>query len=74
MITIYVWPDDSWCYEDEVEQMTPWKGDDYFELTVPEGEDTQKYLNEYLAQSNTSPKYQHCPKCDEYVDIIHIHR
>jgi DNA-directed RNA polymerase subunit M/transcription elongation factor TFIIS len=70
---ICVWPDDTWCYEDEVEQQTH-KSDDYFKLRVPEGKDPDEYLAEFNKYVNAEPKYPPCPSCGEEADILHIHR
>lgn len=69
--TIYVWPDDSWCCEDDLEQMTSWKSDDYYELIVPDERDAETFLQDYLKYVNTPE--QTCPKCGETEDLTHVH-
>lgn len=36
MITICVWPDDTWCYLEDLEEYLTWHSDDYLYLTMTE--------------------------------------
>ncbi len=36
-IQIYVWPDGTWCYKDELTEYD-WKSDDYIKMTVDNDE------------------------------------
>ena len=36
-IKIYVWPDGTWCYQNEIEEYS-WKSDDYINMTVDNDE------------------------------------
>lgn len=35
---IHVWGDNSWCFEEDLEDATSWKSDDYMTIEVPDEE------------------------------------
>lgn len=34
-IRVFVWPNDEWCFEEDLEDMLRWLSDDYFEARIP---------------------------------------
>ena len=38
LVTIYLWPDDCWCDEDELEEMLKHKSDDYTQKRLTQEE------------------------------------
>lgn len=76
--TIYVWSDNSWCYENELDEATTWKSDDYFELKVKDDETPEEVINNHIKNFELNldvifTKNPPCPKCDETHDVSHIH-
>lgn len=47
MTKIYIWPDDNWCVEDELESQLQWKSDDYRVVEVSDDWDYDK-IDEFV--------------------------
>lgn len=37
--TIYIWPDNSWCYREDLEDMLSFNSDDFMRIEMPESFD-----------------------------------
>ncbi len=51
MTKIYIWPDDHWCVEDELEDALQWRSDDYRVVEVSNDWDYDK-IEEFVYQLN----------------------
>lgn len=50
---VYLWPDRSWCYEEEHEEALTWKSDDHERLFFPDDmsfEEIEDEVNNYIAK------------------------
>ena len=51
MTKIYIWSDDHWCIEDELEDAPPWRSDDFRVVEVSNDWDYDK-IEEFVYQLN----------------------
>ena len=58
--TIYIWPDDTWCLPDELEEMSH-KSDDYYIQEIPDTY-TSDQIEQFVYRFN---KGNGCPTCEE---------
>lgn len=49
---IMAWPDNDWCYEDELQEWLDYKSDDFITLTVP-SETDEMAVDKIVAAINT---------------------
>jgi hypothetical protein len=48
LVKVYVWPDSSYCYDEELEEYLQWKSDDYIEVELEADIDIPTY--DYLVE------------------------
>lgn len=46
---VFIWPDGTWCEDDNIAEYETWKSDDYSVMDIPDDvEDIDKYITETL--------------------------